>query len=271
MRLRHLMFEDFMEAIVRLASMVPLPTDADLSQTGCAHAGVYIMMLRGEGRAALRGFMEQRAQAWNREPRQRIWRCLDHLLTYMAFVVEYNSGCDAGKDLSVSSLEASQMLRRSLTGRRTQGAMKSTLAGSAFASSFATLHEKLVSLLRRVSLFETLRPDQIEMLVQQMADACFEQGEFVFEQGDEGHEFYIITSGSAEALRDEDLDDPNSSEDVLATFSDFDFFGERALLKKEPRYASVKATSKLTTMCLTANGCESALGRPLKDCVPDIF
>eukprot|EP00966_Prymnesium_polylepis_P224601 5194800-Prymnesium_polylepis.2 len=41
------------------------------------HAGEYIMMLRGEGRTAFDTFVEQRCQAWNREPRQRIWRCAD--------------------------------------------------------------------------------------------------------------------------------------------------------------------------------------------------
>jgi len=122
-----------------------------------------------------------------------------------------------------------------------------------------------------VKIFGTLRIAQIERLVDEMVDAPFEKGEFVFEQEDEGHEFYVIISGSVEVLRDEDLDDPDNPEILLATLKDFDVFGERALLRDEPRFASVKATSKLSTMVLTAQGCERALGKPLKKCVPDIY
>ena len=59
-RLRHMLFEDFMEALVRLSSMIALPTDGDLSHTGCANAGQYIMMLRGEGHIAWDTFLEAR-------------------------------------------------------------------------------------------------------------------------------------------------------------------------------------------------------------------
>ena len=40
---------------------------------------------------------------------------------------------------------------------------------------------------------------------------------------------------------------------------------------QEPRYASVKATSNMSLVVLTEEGCEKALGKPLKECVPDIF
>jgi len=122
-----------------------------------------------------------------------------------------------------------------------------------------------------VEIFKTLKKHQIGKLVDEMVDAPFEKGEFVFEQGDEGSEFYVIITGSAEVLHDDDLDDPDNPEVQLAVYHDFDIFGERALLRHEPRFASVKATSKLSTMCLTSAGCERALGKPLKECVPDVF
>lgn len=40
-------------------------------------------------------------------------------------------------------------------------------------------------------------------------------------------------------------------EGILAQLGENAVFGERALLRREPRYASVKATSKVKTMQLT--------------------
>ena len=101
-----------------------------------------------------------------------------------------------------------------------------------------------------------------------MSDAPYEKGDFVFEQGDEGHEFYVIIHGTAEVLRDDDLDDPDNPEEVIAKYADFDVFGERALLKAQPRYASVKATSKLSCLSLSKETCELVLGKSLKQAMP---
>lgn len=40
MQLRHLRFEDFLEAIVRVALACSLPTDYELEEAGAADAGV---------------------------------------------------------------------------------------------------------------------------------------------------------------------------------------------------------------------------------------
>ena len=88
-------------------------------------------------------------------------------------------------------------------------------------------------------------------------------------QGDIGDSFYVILSGEAEVLRDEHPGE-EVPETVLARLGKFDFFGERALLKREPRYAAVRATSDLVTMALTQADCEKALGRPLIEIVPDL-
>ena len=115
----------------------------------------------------------------------------------------------------------------------------------------------------------------------EMELAPFEADAFVFEQGDVGDRFYVILTGEAKVLRDEQglSDQPISSEEIefedpeklLADLGPGSYFGERALLKSEPRFASVQAKTALTTMCLTPACCERALGRPLKDCVPDIY
>ena len=298
-RLRHLQFEDFLEALVRTATMVPLPLDADISHMGCAHAGEYIMQLRGEGKAAVIAFFEARAQSWEHEPHQRIWRCVDHLLHYITHMIEVNaSRADVGEghsmaaDLSVSANEAKAFMkmsnkpealrrRQSHVQRETRYDDDGEAIENEFLDSFDSVRAKLIGRLTSAPIFEHLKVDQISALVDEMELAPFEADAFVFEQGDVGDRFYVILTGEAKVLRDEQglSDQPISSEEIefedpeklLADLGPGSYFGERALLKSEPRFASVQAKTALTTMCLTPACCERALGRPLKDCVPDIY
>ena len=56
-------FEDFMEAIVRLALMVALPTDAMIAAVGAEDAGQYIMELRSNPED-LREFIQDNKRQW---------------------------------------------------------------------------------------------------------------------------------------------------------------------------------------------------------------
>jgi len=132
--------------------MIALPTDGDLSHTGTVHAGEYIMQLRGEGREAFETFLEQRGQSWNREPRQRIWRCLDHVCNYIAFIVETNLNQQSGKDMSITRQEASAFLKRTKKGIKTKGEIESSLEERGFASSFEELRDKIIQRLQMVRL-----------------------------------------------------------------------------------------------------------------------
>jgi hypothetical protein len=269
-RLRHLLFEDFMEALVRLATMVALPTDADLQHTKCSHAGEYIMQLRGEGRSAIEMFLRQRQQKWNREPRQRIWRAVDHLINYLVYRVEMNAQGSV-HDLEITAGEMSSYFAARKSGRKRISTVMSQLSNkNAFAESFQSVKEKLHALMRGINIFSTLEDRQIDSLLEHMSNAPFEKGESIFEQGDVGDSFYVILSGEAEVLRDDNPDD-DVPETVLAKVGRFDFFGERALLKAEPRYACVRATSQLMTLALDQDDCVAALGRALKDIVPDVY
>ena len=65
----------------------------------------------------------------------------------------------------------------------------------------------------------------------------FAEKDFVFEQGDVGDAFYVIVSGEAVVLRDEGQGDVE-----LRTYGEGDFFGERALIKNDKRFASIQVT-----------------------------
>ena len=79
---------------------------------------------------------------------------------------------------------------------------------------------------------------------------------YVFDQGDDGDAFYVILTGTADVIRDEGT----AEEKVLVELSDGACFGERALLRSEPRFATVKATSKLRTMSITRRAFEERFG-----------
>lgn len=73
----------------------------------------------------------------------------------------------------------------------------------------------------------------------------FEPGEAVFRQGDIGDRIYIIVSGEAEVVREE-----NGMEILLATIGAGEYFGEMALLNKSLRSATVRCAQPMNVMSL---------------------
>ena len=76
----------------------------------------------------------------------------------------------------------------------------------------------------------------------------------------------VTPPGSADAIRDEGT----REERVLGTMKEGACFGERALLRSEPRFAAVKATTKLRAMSITRLDFEEKFG-PLSDLLPDTY
>lgn len=64
----------------------------------------------------------------------------------------------------------------------------------------------------------------------------FQQGDYIFREGDLGTEMYVIHEGRVEILKRIE-----GGETQLAVFEQGDFFGELSLLDDEPRSASVRA------------------------------
>jgi NADH:ubiquinone reductase (H+-translocating) len=73
----------------------------------------------------------------------------------------------------------------------------------------------------------------------------FEPGEDVFHQGDLGDRIYMIVSGQAEVVRED-----NGAETILAQLGPGEYFGEMALLKQTTRGATVRCTAPMNTICL---------------------
>jgi len=75
-----------------------------------------------------------------------------------------------------------------------------------------------------------------------LADAIKEQwykvGEYVITEGTQGDVFYLIMSGIAKATK---TLSPGQPATKVASYKEGDYFGERALLKNEPRAANIVA------------------------------
>ena len=123
--------------------------------------------------------------------------------------------------------------------------------------------------LRMVSAFSEMTKEQLEILRKAMSVAKFEPGECVFNQGDAGDMFYIVTSGEAAVLR-ADPEDLEGDEEELATLTEGACFGERALLRNEVRFASIVCNTRLFTLCISRERFEEELG-PLRQLVPDNY
>jgi CRP-like cAMP-binding protein len=113
--------------------------------------------------------------------------------------------------------------------------------------SLRIVETRLMHSIASAEVFSELSPKELEQLRDCMVEVTFDEADWVFEQGEEGDALYVIISGTAETIRTEQ----GKGDVLLAQMASGDVFGSRALLRKETRYASVKATSKLKTMCLT--------------------
>jgi CRP-like cAMP-binding protein len=86
--------------------------------------------------------------------------------------------------------------------------------------------------LPRVPLFSGLPRAALEQLVSQLAVEKRTAGETVVREGEEGDSLYAIVSGKVTVSR-------GSPDNVLATLEPGDFFGELALVTRDPRTATV--------------------------------
>ena len=89
-------------------------------------------------------------------------------------------------------------------------------------------------ILQKVPLFRGASGDFIKAIALEMRPIIFMPGDYVVRAGELGEEMYFISRGTVEVVSADD-------KVVYATLTTGDFFGEIALLLREPRTASVRA------------------------------
>lgn len=101
--------------------------------------------------------------------------------------------------------------------------------------------------LAKVPLFRGLKKRHLQRLSKQFVSRDYDTGQAIVHQDKGGEGFFIITAGSAEAIREQ----TDGTKTVVNTFGPTDFFGELALLDDGLRTASVVATDQTQCLALT--------------------
>jgi len=100
-----------------------------------------------------------------------------------------------------------------------------------------------VELLRRIPMFARVEPAKLKLLAFASERLTFAPSQELFHQGDMADAAYIIVDGDAEVI----LETPKGPIRV-AQMTKNDLIGEIGILLDQPRNATVKASSNLTTL-----------------------
>jgi len=101
-----------------------------------------------------------------------------------------------------------------------------------------------VERLRRLPLFGELDHHDLSLIAHHVGEITTSEGEVLFEQGSIPYEMFVIEEGTAEVTRDGE---------TVATIGPGDVVGEIALLRLQRRMATVRVTSPLRAVTVSAD------------------
>ena len=101
--------------------------------------------------------------------------------------------------------------------------------------------EKYENFLKKVEILSTIEPYELMQISDALKTATFKKGDYIIKEGEMGDVFYILEEGSCEATK---TLEPGKPDTVIKEYSVGDYFGERALIKGEPRACNIIANSE---------------------------
>jgi len=109
--------------------------------------------------------------------------------------------------------------------------------------------------LKRVALFKRLESEELENLAAAVDQVNYKSGETIFNESDRGDALYVIDSGSVRIwVLDEDIKPV-----TLAELKEGDFFGELAVLDRDPRSSNATAITDTELHRLSSDDFQSFL------------
>ncbi|XP_061600620.1 cGMP-dependent protein kinase 2 [Cololabis saira] len=110
-------------------------------------------------------------------------------------------------------------------------------------------HEEYFSFLRSVSLLRDLPEEKLVKIVDCLEVDCFEKGEYIIREGEEGNTFFIIAKGEVTVTQStEGFAEPQE----IKTLGIGDYFGEKALISEDVRSANIICSAD-DTHCLVVD------------------
>ena len=103
--------------------------------------------------------------------------------------------------------------------------------------------ERLIKMIRGVLLFSGLKDKQVKSIANAGKELSYQVGQVIVREGEMGVGFFLILDGKVEVRK---------GTRVLSKLGTGQFFGEMALLDRQPRSADVVATAPTNCYGLTA-------------------
>src|SRR5262245_40284576 len=111
--------------------------------------------------------------------------------------------------------------------------------------------------LRAIPLFASLEETGLGEIADLLIDRKFPKDAVIFEDGSIGDYMYVIRSGEVKVTKMSE----DGREKILEILGEGEFFGEMALLDRQPRSASVKPTRACTLLALSRQDFSALLRR----------
>lgn len=119
--------------------------------------------------------------------------------------------------------------------------------------------ERRENCLRQVPMLETLSDEQVACIADTLERRVYEKDDQIVTQGDEGNEFYVVLCGECVVTVETGS---GATKDIQEhrRYNAGEMFGERALLQRTTRAATITARSRVEVLCLRRNKFERMLG-----------
>lgn len=102
--------------------------------------------------------------------------------------------------------------------------------------------EKYENFLKKVEILSTIDSYEIMQISDAIKSATYQKDDYIIREGEMGDVFYILEEGECVATK---TLEPGKPDTIIKDYGVGDYFGERALIKGEPRYANIIVKSDI--------------------------
>ena len=100
--------------------------------------------------------------------------------------------------------------------------------------------EKYESFLKKVDILSTIDSYELGQISDALKGNVYKKGEYIIKEGESGDVFYILEEGECIATKTLEV---GKAPQEIKRYGPGEYFGERALIKGEPRYANIEVVS----------------------------